>query len=125
MADMTHEEMKALIERLEDFQMDWNENPPPQGSHASRYVELTKDHYVQAATALRQLMAETEWRPIETAPKDGTWILGYAPDWQILTIAHTRLPSRGIRGWYCGDGKFMPATHWLPLPEPPANGEER
>jgi len=62
-----------------------------------------------------------EWQPIETAPKDGTKILGYGK-W---CCADTR--SADTIMFICDewqgaiDGnehKFTP-THWMPYPEPP------
>jgi Protein of unknown function (DUF551) len=60
------------------------------------------------------------WQLIETAPKDGYFILGY-PFFDRVAIAK----------WYC-DGWYVdagsqdgmgyentPLTHWMPLPETP------
>ncbi len=78
-------------------------------------------------------MQSSLWQPIETAPKDGTWLLvyetndsdGYQP---TIHVVHW-----GIREWD-GSGKTWVtmalgpnpdtydadrATHWMPLPEPP------
>lgn len=59
-----------------------------------------------------------EWQPIETAPKDGTDILGW--DGGDITVCRF---SRGswelsVTGWYAEDSDFDP-THWMNLPEPP------
>lgn len=80
--------------------------------------------YNQEAAMLRALRARvdelSQWRPIETAPKDGTDILVDAPDIVCgCTIVHWKHP--GWRLTY--DGKlFQPSarqpTRWLPLPDP-------
>lgn len=78
------------------------------------------------------------WRPIETAPKDGTifdvW-LGNASDDDVAFYC-----TEGTRrscGWSWEKGKFRPLgglkvampvfevpTHWQPLPQPPVGEEE-
>lgn len=62
----------------------------------------------------------SEWQPIETAPKDGTEIVGH--DAKTGT-SHVTCVWRG--GWYDPDDhyyseapEFIP-THWMPLPPPP------
>lgn len=68
----------------------------------------------------------TDWRPIETAPRDGTAILVTAPDVECeVTIAYFQ---RG-RLYSIFDGKpfggwVTPTTHWMPLPKPPTPSEE-
>ena len=49
--------------------------------------------------ALARRGAESQWRPIEEAPKDGAWMLF---------------------AWFDGGypGRCKP-THWMPLPPPP------
>ena len=60
----------------------------------------------------------TEWQPIETAPKDGTFIL-VAVTGEVAT--HIMLVW-WFDGW-CLDMTNTPIvgkpTHWMPLPEPP------
>jgi len=85
-----------------------------------------------------------EWRPIETAPKDGTWVRLYRPktDFGVWDRAITGRWSEVDAAWvwpcetfdeYDGldradglienggfweDGENF--THWMPLPDPPA-----
>lgn len=78
----------------------------------------------------------SEWRPIETAPKDGTHILLHWPNIPrgIKEIKSTSKLTGTSVGWFEasehgvgfmteGD-HFVPinqydCTHWMPLPEPP------
>ena len=67
----------------------------------------------------------TDWRDIETAPRDGTQILAFARD-------QYGLKYYGVAEWAVdGPGKIQPhqegwfwsyairPTHWMPLPAPP------
>lgn len=85
-----------------------------------------------------QLMSD--WQPIETAPKDGTEILGYRADCGVLLIRWTcpfefctdeelekmGEDSAGQDDWFYADfltggrleGSETP-THWMPLPPHP------
>lgn len=80
------------------------------------------------------------WRDIESAPKDGTEILGWRHDCGVFTVrfcsAEDFLTSSEMEGWsdrrrerfdwFCADfahgdrleGDLIP-THWMPLPAGP------
>ena len=63
------------------------------------------------------------WRPIETAPKDGTHILGWDGNTQTTVKWWQWHGGRGYWdlvewGAYAEDGEGNP-THWMPLPDPP------
>lgn len=83
-----------------------------------------------------------EWKPIETAPKDGTPILvahyihsndlyGYAP-WREINVVIAWWEGGGWEMCFMEDGRadtegissqFFQAirpTHWMPLPSPPS-----
>lgn len=68
------------------------------------------------------------WQSIETAPKDGTWILLY--DDRFLhsetsyLIAKWHGPLKLWVGRSNSKGRFPlwdAATHWMPLPKPPSD----
>jgi hypothetical protein len=77
------------------------------------------------------------WQPIETAPRDGTWVLlsGGECDHDEESDAKTRSVvgqwSNYCNGstvdwhwqfaWYDGGyyGEYKKPTHWMPLPAPP------
>lgn len=74
-------------------------------------------------------MSEREWQPIESAPKDGSWFLGYDPDSNMAWAPYELIswvapnPEWGITtGYYCQDdtSEETPCTMWMPLPSPPS-----
>ena len=79
-----------------------------------------------------------EWQPIETAPKDGTWVLlsggdcGQESDDPSCVSGQwtTYLNGGQCEGhwqfaWFDGGyyGWYDDPTHWMPLPNPPATGD--
>jgi hypothetical protein len=56
------------------------------------------------------------WLPIETAPKDGVEILCFTK-YGDYEISHWRSV---IQCWVSKRGFYVDATHWCPLPKPPA-----
>jgi hypothetical protein len=62
-------------------------------------------------------MSQTEWMPIETAPKDGTYVLGYDPRAELAPLVQVYWAPDGF--WTCRFGRTWMPTHWMPLPEPP------
>jgi hypothetical protein len=87
------------------------------------------DYWQQRALAAEARHPEAEpvaWRPISSAPKDGTDILVDAPDVVCgCTIVHWKAP-----GWRLTfDGKLFNAAatqpkFWMPLHAPPAQRKE-
>lgn len=65
------------------------------------------------------------WRPIESAPKDGTFVIAW---WRLDTdyvphvvhfVEHPQNAGQ-VAGWFDDYGaSFSDPTHWMPLPEPP------
>ena len=85
-----------------------------------------------------------DWQPIETAPKDGTWIVLGKADWNVFPKARwgevdggdflfdawlfadethgclvPNVDGGAVLGWSEDyEDECMP-THWMPLPKPP------
>jgi hypothetical protein len=68
--------------------------------------------------ALRQRAERAEvalqWRPIETAPRDGTFVLTRSPYGQVCQDFADSNSSEMICQSWSGN-----PTHWMPLPPPP------
>jgi hypothetical protein len=70
----------------------------------------------------------SEWQPIETAPKDGTSILVWGvveegdgtPECAVVSGGWKRKNVRYYLIPWPQEDLTMCATHWMPLPEPPA-----
>jgi len=106
------------------------------------HIDALKDeveyHKADAKKWALQAMRFDKWQPIETAPKDGRYLMvgnkdgvwiasysaqfqsGYKPDnpWISLMLNHRHI-EKVNRNYSC-----VP-THWMPLPTPPkAEGEK-
>jgi hypothetical protein len=83
-----------------------------------------------ARAALTAALSQDGWQPIETAPRDGTPILGYRAGIPVKTriAVIAWLPEE----WRLGDSWSGSAlgltmqfpTHWRPLPAPPLPTQE-
>lgn len=76
----------------------------------------------------------SEWQPILTAPRDGTWFVIYSDlddryeigRFEPLKVARYEEVGHGlfkrvyetVYDWE-GFNNFHRATHWMPLPDPP------
>lgn len=67
-----------------------------------------------------------EWQNIESAPKDGTYFIGFWPNHSTTYAWHKGQYRTHWTGWGGGmweaDSLGRPIqgpTHWMPLPEPP------
>ena len=72
-----------------------------------------------------KLLAELEWRPIETAPRDGTKFLAHDPKRDVKVAMAKFVPNpcpwvSGFKdGFYCQNGREINPTKWMPLPAAP------
>lgn len=123
----------------------WKERHAALGEAAAAIRALASD---DDRAALDRLIAEAverekraEWQPIETGPRDGTPFLTFSRDAAddpregALGYQSTAMV---VMAWLPADDRPFPVdehgdwndwhcyepTHWRPLPEPPARGEE-
>lgn len=93
--------------------------------HETRQAERGK--YEAQLAALTEAQARVTWQPIETAPKDEDvdfWIVPLTPEESFVDSSGNSIFSAGpprrhtgrLRSW----GSLYKATHWMPLPQPPA-----
>jgi len=69
---------------------------------------------------------KSNWKPIDTAPKNGDWIILYYPSYISEKVTPARFVDdpavgyiwEGVDGYSYPNGEDSP-THWMPLPEPP------
>lgn len=70
---------------------------------------------------IKRLEEERSWRPIESAPHDYTWVLGFdSKDGETGMIIFERSNGQDYDCecyWTDGMRKWTP-THWMPIPEP-------
>jgi hypothetical protein len=92
----------------------------------ANYWRIEANHsYAQWERAMEDL-EKYRWRPIETAPKDGTWILVYKPfnlygfddsEWYVDKY----IVRWADECWNISmEDKVAYPTHWMPMPKPPA-----
>jgi hypothetical protein len=80
--------------------------------------------------ARRMLAAQwppERWQDIETAPKDGNWVLGYETGINSKFTPHEVMRwhrRMGYGGWFNSADRSVVATHWRPLPDPPIIAEQ-
>jgi hypothetical protein len=75
----------------------------------------------------------TGWQPIESAPKDDSPVLVTARDGKRTIVGEAHFDPANEAWWWAGENwgdyhaESLPArgwraTHWMPLPDPPAEG---
>jgi hypothetical protein len=73
-------------------------------------------------------MSSSEWQPIETAPKDGTWFLVVDPNSNMCWAPYgfcAWMTDWSGKSYWCEEDvseEIFP-THWMPLSDPPTPRE--
>ena len=89
-------------------------------------VTAERDAFI-ASARIRE--ANSGWRPIETAPKDGTPVDLWRGEWKERAVNMRRVELRHDNVFYeaieSGPTYVRDATHWMPLPAQPTTEPER
>lgn len=118
---MTDAEIERIEQRLTDAGLGMQDDP-------QSIAKLTLKEITDAVMALRQLLEERKWRPIEEAPKDGSWFEAFYPKESPVPLAESFKPARWVEGFFDGKGGFLDIaeheefeqpTRWRLLPTPP------
>ena len=124
--NLKREEVKAAkdISRINPEQIAYTCSP--------RHIQSVIEDLIEEIRRLQIVEEASRWRPIETAPKDGTHILLYYPERDCcIGGSYVEITDgdweTGYKRWmewqvddelYVGDEGYSP-THWMPLPTPP------
>ena len=98
----------------------------PNINSCPKFESDIKDFEIQwLKAANEELKEKIQWQPIETAPKDGTWILVYKP-FNLYGFDDSKwFVDKYIVRWadecwnISMEDKVAYPTHWMPLPKPP------
>ena len=123
----TREEMLKLCAEIESTGYDCGPLDP-----AIKLADLVSGILKDEKYAEEKGVYDDDWRPITTAPKDGSKVLLYYPEgeydgqWNDFEgrsaplMAVMSADKRGYwKGYYSGTSPDGTPTHWAPLPTPP------
>ncbi len=108
------------FKRQQEFHEMFDQDPNEQANISGADFALMVDELKQVTKQRDELMAASQWQPIETAPKDGTAVLGK------LIGSDIPIPVRMLHGnWVVSWdlhhlSEWDGPTHWMSLPNPPA-----
>ena len=93
-----------------------------QGVDDMEFIAAARTALPEAIVEIMRLRALVPaWRPIETAPRDMTDVVGFHPEMSAHeTYFYPHYPAHG--GWIYFDGdeeRLWSPTHWMPMPTPP------
>jgi hypothetical protein len=94
------------------------------GEKGDGYARIGNTRAFEAATALRQLLEERQWKPIESAPKDKE-ILALAREWEDgkRPILLRWFKYNGLEAWRDFENESLNPTHYMLPHLPPEEGE--
>ncbi len=96
-------------------------------THEQAEQALGEIEYVQSAMRARRTLlayiaqqrAASQWEPIATAPRDGTYVQVHHPKWVLQAVRIGMCINDSTGDWVDDANNMITATHWRPLPPPP------
>lgn len=115
-----------IVDAIYGFTCEFNADP---AWHAHVY-DVMEERLTDALAAYDAAPAGDGWRPIESAPKDGKWLLLYGNGSGFMACTFVGYWGRRYAdeplGWQEAFALRQPParpSHWRPLPPPPAPRE--
>jgi len=98
---------------------DWRRGKPPYAGEVPEPMPVTPAELGKALEHAIQVMRESEWENIDTAPKDGTDVLAFEyPTIMVMYFNGYNWVQSDNQASEWSPDRQCP-THWMPLPEPP------
>jgi len=109
--DMWGKQIRDIEAQLHELR----ECPPIAVNAADLTFDKMRSLFYDAFAALAINASKPQWRPIETAPRDGTQVIVCRNDGGYIGGAHFVADN----WWALEKESHCNPTHWQPLPEPP------
>ena len=93
---------------------------PLSAQEGTRFLTIEKIAVKLLAAEVRRLREQTRWRPIDTAPKDNTWVLVFDT---VLGVTPAIFCTENNE-WITMERNAPEPTHWMPLAAAPESGEK-
>ena len=88
-----------------------------------RHAQRLREEAEAEAGRLRSELAKHQWRTMDSAPRDGIYVLVWRPDeGDGYHEAHIWIDCYLDSSWY-HSRRYQQPTHWQPLPSPPGEND--
>lgn len=120
-APMSMAAADAIIDELTDRKSFRHLIDNLEGDVLAEIKEALAAIVLKAAFPLPTPVPDGGWRSMDSAPRDGTWVMLWWPEWH-----HTAIPGYWLFDHWDADRALSPLETpppraWMPLPPPPGN----
>jgi hypothetical protein len=109
------------------YEIDHGEEEPRIGANTKIEGDIVAVQFEPVFERLERAEAALEWQPIETAPKDGTIIIGLLSGHEAYSIHYDDTQTRSVVWWAKSIDRTIGCCPrwWRPLPEAPSPSQAR